>query len=48
MDTKQLLRNYAFLLQKEIKRTSKDKVGDIEFCNDELKRIGQALKSKVA
>jgi len=44
METKQLLKNYSYMLLKEINRTPKDKVGDIEFYTEELKRIEQSLQ----
>lgn len=50
MNIKQLLRNYSYMLIKErdklenISASTNKKTGTIEFYNDELKRIEQALK----
>lgn len=44
MSIKQLLRNYSYLLIKKKEQTPKNEVGNIEWYNDELERIEQALK----
>ena len=44
MSTKQLLKNYSYMLLKKIDATPKKEKGDIEWYEDELKRIEDALK----
>ena len=43
MSIKQLLRNYSYLLLEKLRHILKRNKGDIEFYNDELKRIDQAI-----
>ena len=42
----QLLRNYSYMLLKEIKKTPVEQVGDIEWFTTELNRVNTAIKIK--
>lgn len=43
INMKQLLRNYLFLLKQKANSIPKENLGDIEFIEDEIKRVDQAL-----
>jgi hypothetical protein len=44
LNIKRILGNYKHLMNEQLKSIPKEKVGDIEFFNDEIKKVEQALK----